>query len=147
MRESPFVVLKLPPTATAEEIVRQGARLCRQLADEPSRDAVRQAVRELTEGDARLLHALLTHPNPRHDDASISRFIAAHTRPPRAANAAPCPPVDIEEFRDLLLSNLAGEVSSTPLPLERADGEEPADEIERQTAEALWQSLPAQPRG
>lgn len=146
MPESPFVVLKLPPTASPEEIVRQGARLCRQLADEPARDAVRQAVRVLTDGDARTLHALLTHPDPGHDDEALRRFVAANARPPRPNGAVECPSLDVEEFRDLLLANL-GEETAAPLPLERVSGDESAEEIERQTAEALWQSLVGQPRG
>jgi hypothetical protein len=148
MSENPFEVLRLPPTATPEEVVRQGARLCQRTADESARDAVRQAVRELTESDeSRELLALLTPRSPGYGGAELERLAASHRRPP-AAQAAPEPmPLDAEEFRGLLLAAVAGEPPPVAPPLERvAAGEEP-DEIERQTGEALWQSLPAQPRG
>lgn len=148
MTETPFETLKLPPTATNEEIVRQGAALCRTTADESVRDAIRQAVRSLTEKDEdRVLQALLTHPNPEYHSAERERFIAAHRRPPRSESQVSVPPLDIEEARTLLLSLLTNEPPAAPLPLERLAAVEPPEEIERQTAEALWQSLVAQPRG
>ncbi len=48
MTENPYEVLRLPPTASPEEVVRQGARLAQRAADEPARNAIRQAVRQLT---------------------------------------------------------------------------------------------------
>src|SRR5262245_6636775 len=148
MSDNPFEVLKLPPTATPEEIVRQGARLCQRSGDEGVRNAVRQAVRELTESDeSRQLLALLTHPSPGYGGAELERLASSFRRPPQA-QAAPQPtPVDVEEFRGLLLAAVAGEPPPVSLPLERVEAGEQADEIERQTGEALWQSLPAQPRG
>jgi hypothetical protein len=148
MTETPFETLKLPPTATPEEIVRRGALLCRRLSDEGARDAVRQAVRELTESDeSRALQALLTHPDPAHDSPELERFQSAHRRPPRAREQAASPPLDIEEFRGLLLGFIAAETPARPLSLERVEAAESPEEIERQSAEALWQSLVAQPRG
>jgi hypothetical protein len=148
MSDNPFEVLKLPPTASPEEIVRQGARLMQRTTDEPARNAIRQAVRALTESDeARGLQALLTHPNPGQGSGELERFTTAFRRPPRASGEAACPPVDVEEFRVLMLDAIAGESPPPPLTLERIESNEPAEEIERQTAEALWQSLVAQPRG
>jgi len=147
MNDNPFEVLKLSPAATPEEIVRQGGRLCQRTTDETIRNAVRQAVRELTESDeARTLHALLTHPNPAHTTTELDRFTSAFRRPPRPTSVTACPPLDIEEFRDLLLASIAAEPAIPSLPLERVEEGESAEEIERQTAEALWQSLPGQPR-
>ena len=148
MSDNPFEVLRLPPAATPDEIVRQGARLCQTTADEAVRDAVRQAVRELTESDdARSLWALLTHPSPSYGAAELDRLAASYRRPPQAqalrANAA----LDAEEFRTLLLATIAGEPQPVRPPLERTEAGEQAEEIERQTSEALWQSLVAQPRG
>lgn len=148
MSENPFEVLKLAPTATPEEIVRQGARLCQRTGDEGARNAVRQAVRELTESDeSRALWALLTHPSPTYGGAELERLAGSFRRPPQAQAAFEPTPLDLEEFRGLLLAAVAGEAPAVTLPLERVEAGEQADEIERQTSEALWQSLPAQPRG
>jgi hypothetical protein len=148
MSDNPFEVLKLPPSESPEVIVRQGARLMQRTADESARNAVRQAVRALTESDeARVVQALLTHPNPGYGSVELERLTAAFRRPPRAAGEAICPALDQDEFRELLLSVIAAEVTPPPLPLECVTSSEPPEEIERQTAEALWQSLVAQPRG
>ena len=49
--------------------------------------------------------------------------------------------MDIEEFADILYGLIAEELELSPLPFESfASGETPR-EIERQTAEVLWQSL------
>jgi len=148
MSDNPFEVLKLPPTASAEEIVRQGARLCQRTADEDVRNAVRQAVRELTESDeSRELLALLTPPSPGYGGAELERLAASFRKAPQAQAAPEPTPVDVEEFRELLLAAVAGESPAVTLPLEPVEAGEQADEIERQTSEALWHSLVAQPRG
>src|SRR5262249_19821663 len=108
---------------------------------------IRQAVRQLTGSDGeRRLHALLTYPRPDLGSPALDRFQAAHRRPPQASATAPAPALDIEEFRDLLLAQLASEVAPPSLPLELPGGDDSADEVARQTGEALWQGLPAQPR-
>src|SRR4051794_15024814 len=102
MSDNPFEVLKLPPTASAEEIVRQGARLCQRTSDEAVRNAVRQAVRELTESDdARSLQALLTHPSPAYGSEELERFASSFRRAPQAQATAASAPLDAGEFRDL----------------------------------------------
>jgi hypothetical protein len=147
MPDNPFEVLRLDPTTDAAEVVRQGARLCQRTADEAARNAIRQAVRQLTGSDGeRRLHALLTHPRPDLGSACLDRFQAAHRRPPQAGTPTPPPALDIEELRDLLLAQLASELAPPALPLELPAGDDSPDEIARQTGEALWQGLPAQPR-
>lgn len=148
MRDNPFEVLGLPPTATAEEAVRQGARLCQRTADGPARDAIREAVRELTATDeARELLALLTHPSPGYGGPEMERLAASFRRPPAAREAREALPFAAEEYRELLLATAGGEVPAVTTALERVEAGEPAEEVARQTAEALWQSLPGQPRG
>jgi hypothetical protein len=148
MPENPFELLRLAPSAGEEEIVRQGARLCQRCPDETSRNAIRQAVRELTgSAEERLLHAILTHPHPEHANPDLERLASAFRRPPASsAEPAPCPGVDLEEVRDLLRGLLAAELEMSPLPLEALDAEDAPEEIARQTAEALWQSLVSDPR-
>jgi hypothetical protein len=148
MTENPFEVLRLAPTATPEEVVRQGARLAQRAADEPTRNAIRQAVRQLTGTDEeRVLHALLTHPAPDYAPAVLERFQAAHRRPPAGGSAPPVPALDPEEFRRILRDTLAGQIAPPTLTLEPMETAESGEEIARQTAEAVWQGLPAQPRG
>jgi hypothetical protein len=57
------------------------------------------------------------------------------------------PGVDVEELRQLLIEALAGQYPPPHLQLEPIEIKEGPEEIARQTAEALWQSLVAQPRG
>jgi hypothetical protein len=148
MPENPFDVLRLPPTASPEEVVRQGARLAQRAADETGRNRIRQAVRQLTGPDEeRALHALLTHPTPEYDDPVLAQFQAAFRRPPEVAGGSTCPALDLEEVRGLLLAAVAAQLPPPVLPLEPIKLTESADEIARQTAEALWQSLIGQPRG
>jgi hypothetical protein len=143
MTENPFEVLLLPPTASEEEVVRQGARLAQRAADEPARNAIRQAVRQLTgSAEERALHALMTHPGPEHGSAELERFSAAFRRAPAAeSNPQPCPPVDLEEVRALLSQALAAEMEQQPMPLEPIMVDDTPEEIARQTTEMLWQSL------
>jgi hypothetical protein len=143
MSENPFELLQLPPTAGEEEAVRQGARLAQRAPDESARNAIRQAVRQLTgAAEERALHALLTHPRPEHGNADLERFLAAHRRGPAAeAHPQPCPSLDLEEVRALLRQVLAAEIEPPAMALEPVIADDPPEEIARQTAEALWQSL------
>jgi hypothetical protein len=148
MAENPFEVLRLPPTAGPEEAVRQAARRLQRATDEAERNAIRQAVRQLTGTDEeRALHAVLTHPAPQYASPPLEQFQAAFRRPPEITTAATCPALDVEELRGLLLAALATQIAPPVLPLEPFQLIESADEIARQTAEALWQSLIAQPGG
>ena len=143
MTANPFEILRLDPSATEEEIVRQAGRLRQRATDEATRNAIRQAVQALTaRAEDRELLALLTHPRPCHHWPALERFAAAFRRPPAATGTAPtCPPLDMEEFADILCGLIAEELELSPLPFEPIASGETPDEIERQSAEALWQSL------
>src|SRR5437867_3376873 len=105
MAENPFEVLRLLPTAGPEEAVRQAARLAQRASDEAGRNAVRQAVRQLTGSDEeRALRSLLTHPAPQYASPALDQLQSAFRRPPPVAAGPSCPPLDLEEFRGLLLS-------------------------------------------
>ncbi len=94
------------------------------------------------------LHALLTHPRPDHGHAELERFQAAFRRPPKSESAAgPLPALDLDEVRDLLRQALAAELEPTSMPLESLAVDDSPDEIARQTAEVLWQSLVMDSRG
>ncbi|HZV03802.1 MAG TPA: hypothetical protein VE999_01815 [Gemmataceae bacterium] len=143
MTTNPFEILRLDPSATEEEIVRQAGRLRQRATDEETRNAIRQAVQALTaRAEDRELLALLTHPRPRHHWPALERFTAAFRRAPAAPGPAQaCPPLDMEELTDIFRGLIAEELELPPLPFEPiASGETPR-EIERQSAEALWQSL------
>jgi hypothetical protein len=148
--DNPFEVLQLPPTASEQEIVRQAARLCQRAGDESVRNRYREAARLLTaDAGERALLALLTHPGAEHENADLERFQNTYRRPP-ASSAPPttCPTLDISEVRQLLAQALAAELELAPLPLAAAvESSEPEEEIARQTVEALWQGLVADPRG
>jgi hypothetical protein len=148
MTPNPYEVLRLDPSATEEEVVRQAGRLRQRSADEATLSAIRQATQALTgRPEERLLHALLTHPRPCYAWPALDRFAAAFRRPPPApAGAAPCPPLDVRECARLLEGLLAEELELPPLPFEAPPAADDADEIERQAAEALWQSLLYDPR-
>lgn len=141
--EGPFEVLRLPPTATEEEVVRQAGRLRQRAPGEAALNAIRQAVQALTgRAEDRALLALLTHRRPCYSWPALEKFAAAFRRAPAAEpGAAACPPFDAEELTALLLAALAEELDLPPLPFEGPAAVEDADEIRRQTAEALWQSL------
>jgi hypothetical protein len=140
---NPFEVLRLDPSATEEEIVRHAGRLRQRAADEAELAAVRQAVQALTgRTEERLLHALLTHPEPSYQSPALEKFAFAFRRPPVASGEAlSCPLLDLEEFRALLCQRAAEELELQPQPFEPVAGNESADELDRQIAEALWQSL------
>jgi hypothetical protein len=145
---NPFEVLHLDPDTPEEEIVRQAGRLRQRATDEAARNAIRQAVQALTASAAdRQLHALLTHPRPALQSAALDRFAAAFRRPPAAGEPGPCPPLDMEEFHSLLCALAAEELELTPLEFSGLSAGEDPEEVRRQTAEALWQSLLFDPRG
>lgn len=147
MTTNPFEVLRLPADATEEEIVRQGSRLAQLAADEPARNAIREAVRALTDDPAtRRVFALLTPPGPAAGN-ELDRFIAAHRRPPAPEGPLRVPPLDEQELRELLRQALAAELNVAPPPYQPVPAGEAADEIDRQTGEAVWQSLLIDPRG
>ncbi len=147
MTENPFEALRLPPEASEEEVVRQGARLCQTAADDDARNAAREAVRMLTAGaDERRLHALLTPPGFATPGRELDRFAAAHRRAP-AGEAASVPPLDRAEARAILRQLLLAGLDQTPPKLERIPDEEPAEEIARQAGEAAWLSLLHDMRG
>jgi hypothetical protein len=139
---NPFEILRLDPSATEEEIVRQAGRLRQRATDEATLNAIRRAVQALTaRPEDRLLHALLTHPSPCHHWPALDRFTAAFRRPPVAPNVEPCPSLDQEEFQGLVRELAAEELEWIPPAFEALPPGESAEEIDRQTGEALWQSL------
>jgi hypothetical protein len=140
---NPYEVLRLDPSATEEEIVRQAGRLRQRATDEATLGAIRQATQALTgRPEERLLHALLTHPKPCYTQPAVEGFAAAFRRPPQIpVNTTPCPPPDMREFALLLEALLIDELEFTPPPLEALPATDDAEEIDRQTAAALWQSL------
>ncbi len=141
MAVNPFELLRLDPGASEEEIVRQAGRLRQRAADEATLDAVRQAVQTLTSSpENRLLHALLTHPRPGHVAPALEKFVAACRRPPAPA-AAPPPTFDEAEFLRLLFVRVAEGLEGGPTPFEPSGSEEGPEEIQRQSAEAMWISL------
>jgi hypothetical protein len=148
MTENPFEALRLPPGASEEEVVRQAGLLRQRATDEAARNAIRQAVQALTgRPEERALHALLTHPRPQHRWPALERFAATFRRAPASeAGAGACPPLDLDELTGLLLAAVAEELGPAPLPFEPVDTCEEADEVRRQTAEALWQGLLADMR-
>ncbi len=140
---NPFEVLRLAPTATEEEIVRQAGRLRQRETDEAHLASIRQAVQALTARpqDRRLL-ALLTHPRPEYTAAVLDRLATAFRRSPTpTATTAPCPQLDLEEFRSLLISLAVEELEPPATPFEPIASSDDAAEIGNQLAEAVWQSL------
>ena len=82
---NPFEVLRLDPSATDEEAVRQAGRLRQRAADEAEIAALRQAVQTLTgHPEERRLHQLLTHPGPCYRWPGVERLAGAFRRPPAA---------------------------------------------------------------
>jgi hypothetical protein len=146
---NPFEVLLLDPTATEEDVVRQAERLRQRATDDETLGAIRQAAMALTgKPDERTLHALLTHPRPAASSPALDRFAAAFRRAPAAiAPTDPCPELDREEFLRLLLNAAAEQLDLPPAAFEPVPVADDADEVRRQLAEALWQSLLFDPRG
>jgi hypothetical protein len=124
---NPFEVLRLDPSASEEEVVRQAGRLRQRAADEQTLSAVRQAVQALTaRPEERLLHQLLTHPRPRYHLPALDRFLAAFRRlPPADPASSAFTETDLTEVMALL---------------EPAEGQ-PEDEVRRRAVEALWECL------
>jgi hypothetical protein len=143
MPTNPFETLRLDPASPEDEIVRQAGRLRQRATDEATLNALRQAVQVLTaRSEQRTLHALLAHPRPEYASPALDRFAAAFRRPPApAGQAVPCPALDLDEFARLLVTAVAEDLEMPPLPFEVPAGQEGPDEVRRQTAEALWQSL------
>ncbi len=140
---NPYEVLRLDPTASEEEIVRHAGRLRQRVTDEETLTAIRQAVQALTARpeDRRRL-ALLTHPRPEYAHPALDRLAGAFRRPPAATESAgPFPELDEQEFRTLLMGQALEELDLPPMVFEPVASAEDAAEIQRQLAEALWQSL------
>jgi hypothetical protein len=144
---NPFEVLRLDPSATEEEVVRQAARLRQRAADEAELTAVRQAVQALTgPPEERRLHALLTHPRPAHASPALDKFAAAFRRSPAGGPAPVVPGPDLAEVEALLRAQLADELELTPPQFEAPAAADDPEEVRRQVAEVLWQSLLFDPR-
>jgi hypothetical protein len=143
MSDNPFEILRLDPLATEEAIVRQAGRLRQRATEEATLNAIRQAVQALTaRAEDRLLYSLLTHPSPGYHAPSLDRFKAAFRRPPAiAGDAWACSSLDLKEFEGLIKEKCIEELELSPLLFEAITAGENIDEIGRQTAEALWQSL------
>ena len=139
---NPFEALRLDPSASEEEVVKQAARLRQRAADEAEVTVIRQAVQALTgRAEDRLLHALRTHPRPGYAGPALEKFASAFRRAPSAAAPPAAPALDLKEFADLLQALLVDELELTPPPFEAPAAAEDPEEVRRQTAEALWQSL------
>lgn len=148
MNDNPFEVLKLDPSATEAEIVRQAGLMRQRAADEATQTAVRQAVQMLTgRAEDRQLFALLTPPAPVHIWPALDRLEAAFRRPPQGMSSEPAatPSLDLAEVASLLRPLLAHELEAAPLPFEPPPVVESAEEILKQTIEGLWQVLPFEP--
>ena len=145
---NPFEVLRLDPEATEEEVVRQAERLRQRATDETSLGAIRQAAMALTgKSEERQLHALLTHPRPAGASETLDRFSAVFRRAPSTTHVAiACPELDRDEFLRLLLRAASEELELPPPTFESVADADDADELRRQWAEALWQSLLFDPR-
>jgi hypothetical protein len=140
---NPYETLHLDPAASEEEIVRHAGRLRQRATDEQELSAIRQAVQALTaRPEDRRLWSLLTHPRPEYSQPALDRFAAAFRRPPIAPESvAACPDLDEQEFLTLLLGQALEELELPAVQFEPIASAEDATEIQRQLAEALWQSL------
>jgi hypothetical protein len=142
---NPFEVLKLDPTASAEEIVRQAGRLRQRAADDAAIALIRQAVQTLSGGsEERQLHEILTHPAPCYSWPALDQFVAAFRRPPQAdpTSAVSCPPLDLVELSALLRPLLEAELNPPSLGFESIGEPDSTTEMIRQALEATWQLLP-----
>jgi hypothetical protein len=138
---TPFEVLGLPPTADEAAVVERAAALCRKSGDEDAKARYREAARMLTtSAEERAMWALRSFPGADYENKELDRFVAANRRPPASsAEPRPVPPPDEGELREWLLTALAAELEPTPRPFAPVPAGETADEIARQSAEALWQ--------
>ncbi len=142
MNRNPFEELRLGPSVSEEEIVRQAGRLRQRAADEAALDALRRAAQSLTaRTEDRQLFALLTHDAPCYEHPALERFASSFRRPVAPDPSAQRPALDIKEFERSLCVLAAKELQPPPLPFEAVDAEESPEEIERQTAEAEWRNL------
>jgi hypothetical protein len=142
---NPFEVLGLDPTTPNDQVVARAGHLRQRVTDEKEWTAIRQAVQALTgPAEERFIEEMLTHAQPCYHWPALERFRAAFRRPPSQACAQlpPCPPLDLSEFAQLLRPILADQWQPPELPLASVEANEPAEEIERQNIEALWQCLP-----
>jgi len=145
---NPFEVLRLDPGATEEEIVRQAGRLRQRVADEAEMNRIRQAVQALTgSAEERQRLALMTHPRPDYSPPELECLAAAFRRSPVTPTATACPELDQEEFRSLILAQVAEELDLPPQVFEPVSSAPNPGELRRQLAEALWLSLVCDPRG
>jgi hypothetical protein len=140
---NPFETLRLDPTAGEEQVVQQAGRLRQLAADEEEQTRIRQAVQELTaSADARRLHALLTHPRPGYEQTLLDRFVARYRQPPPSGEPVLFTPVfDSAEFRELVRELIREELQLRPSAFDELPLTENPEEIQRQIAEILWQSL------
>jgi hypothetical protein len=154
---NPFEVLRLGPDASEQEIVGQAERLCQRATDDAALGAIRQAATALTANPLdRLLHSLLTHPRPAGAAPALDRLAAAFGRaPPRTEEQGtrdvsqagkPDLRLGVPEFLRLLLTATAEELGVPPGTFEPVSDTDDEDEVNRQFAEALWQSLLFDPR-
>jgi hypothetical protein len=145
---NPFEVLALDPTASEEHVVEQAARLRQRSPDEAALTAIRQAVQALTgRPEDRLLHAVLAHPQPVYVWPALDKFSNTYRRAPEpTTKPVTCPALDRAEFLSLLRVQLANELELSALQFEALPTAVDENEIEREAAEALWQSLVCDPR-
>ncbi len=142
MPDNPFEVLRLDPTTSVEEAMRQADRLTQETADEPLRQRLRAAAQQLTiSPDRAALAALLTPPAPGYASEALREFVVRHGSPPAGTPSEARPRLDEDEFRRRLLEAIAGELSPGVAELEPLEITESGAEIARQTAEAMWQAL------
>ena|ERR1700722_10268379 len=146
--QNPFEVLRIDPSATEEEIVRQAGRLRQRAAGESELNAIRQAVQELTaKPEERRLLALMAHPQPSYSTPALDRFVAAFRRPPATEAATTAfANLDLDEVRELLRDNIREEAKPGLTPFEALPPAMDAEELRKQAAEANWQSLLADMR-
>lgn len=137
MSRNPYEVLGLMPGAGEADVIRQAARLTQQAGD----DSIREAARQLTGSpEAREVFAWLTPSGEASLGADVERFIASHRRPPTELRLNVVP-LDEAELREWIRQAVLATLEPRPLPLATVPAGESVEEIERQTSEAIWQSL------
>jgi hypothetical protein len=140
---NPFEVLRLDPGASEDEVVRRAGQLRRRASDEASIAELRRAVQALTaRPEDRHLFAVLAHPRPGHSCVPLERLATAFRRPPApGAEQEARLPFDFAEFAGFLAVLLAEELDTPQLSFEPVSPGDDANEIGRQSDEALWQAL------